>query len=50
MAKIYYRKYHERIKSGEITLEQALLLVETEVPERWRNQVKEMLLENHGND
>ena len=34
MAKIYYRK----IKRGEMTLEQ--------VPERWREQVKELLEED----
>lgn len=43
MAKIYYRKYKSRIDAGEITLEQALSLVDTEVPVRWREEVKELL-------
>ncbi len=43
MAKIYYRKYKQRIDAGEITLEQALTLVDTEVPERWRAAVKALL-------
>ena len=43
MAKIYYRKYKQRIDAGEITLEQALALVDTEVPERWRAAVKALL-------
>jgi hypothetical protein len=43
MAKIYYRKYRQRIDKGEITLEQALALVDTEVPERWRAEVKALL-------
>ena len=43
MAKIYYRKYKSRIDAGEITLEQALSLVDTEVSVRWREEVKELL-------
>ena len=43
MAKIYYRKYNERIDAGEITTDQAAELAETEVPERWRAAVIEML-------
>ena len=43
MAKIYYRKYKARIDAGEITLAQALALVDTEVPERWRAAVKALL-------
>ena len=43
MAKIYYRKYKQRIDNGEITVEQALALVDTEVPERWRAAVKALL-------
>lgn len=43
MAKIYYRKYKARIDAGEITLEQALALVDGEVPVRWREEVKELL-------
>lgn len=45
MAKIYYRKYKTRIDAGEITLEEAIELVQTEVPERWRAAVIELLEE-----
>ena len=43
MAKIYYRKYRQRIDAGEITLAEAIALVETEVPERWRAAVTALL-------
>jgi hypothetical protein len=43
MAKVYYRKYKARIDAGEITVEEAIALAETEVPERWREAVIEML-------
>ena len=43
MAKVYYRRYKALIDSGEITLEEAIELVRTEVPERWRNAVIELL-------
>ena len=43
MAKIYYKKYKKRIDSGEITLEEAIELVNTEVPTRWREAVIEAL-------
>lgn len=43
MAKIYYRRYKERIEAGEITLEQAIELAQTEVPERWREAVIALL-------
>lgn len=43
MAKVYFRKYKARIDAGEITLEEALALVDEEVPERWRAAVKELL-------
>ncbi len=43
MAKIYYRRYKARIDAGEITLEEALALVDVEVPERWRAAVKALL-------
>ena len=33
MAKIYYRRYRERIDSGELTVGQAIALAEEEVPE-----------------
>jgi hypothetical protein len=43
MAKVYYRKYKARIDSGELTLEEAIALVNEEVPVRWRQTVIELL-------
>lgn len=43
MAKVYYRRYRQRVDAGEITLAQAISLAETEVPERWRAAVKALL-------
>ena len=43
MAKIYFRRYKERIDSGEITVDEAIALSETEVPTKWRAAVIEML-------
>jgi len=45
MAKIYYKKYKAKIDSGEVTLEEAITLVNTEVPERWREAVIALLSE-----
>lgn len=45
MAKVYFRKYKARIDAGEITLAEAIELVQTEVPERWRTAVIELLEE-----
>lgn len=45
MAKIYYRRYKERIDAGEITVEEAITLAETEVPVKWRATVIELLEE-----
>ena len=45
MTKVYYRKYKERIDDGEITLEEAIELVRTEVPARWQDDVIRMLEE-----
>ena len=39
MAKIYYRRYKERIDNGEITIDQAIDLVRVEVPSKWREAV-----------
>ena len=44
MAKIYYKKYKARIEAGEISLEEALALVDTEVPAKWRAEVRAMLI------
>jgi len=43
MAKVYYRKYRQRIDAGEITLAEAISLAEAEVPERWRAAVVALL-------
>ena len=43
MAKIYYRRYKERIDQGEITVDQAIELARTEVPTRWREAVIALL-------
>lgn len=47
MAKIYYRRYLERIRSGELTVEEAIALVPEEVPARWQQTVIEMLEESN---
>ena len=43
MAKIYYRRYKERIDNGEITIDQAIDLVRVEVPSKWREAVISLL-------
>ena len=43
MPKVYHRKYKARIEAGEITLAEAIELVQVEVPERWREAVIELL-------
>lgn len=43
MAKIYFRRYKERIDKGEITVAEAIELARVEVPTKWRNAVIEML-------
>ena len=43
MAKIYFRRYKERIDSGEITVAEAIALAETEVLAKWRQAVIELL-------
>ena len=43
MAKIYFRRYKERIDNGEITIAEAIELTQTEVPTKWRVAVIEML-------
>lgn len=39
MAKIYYRRYMERVNSEEITIDEAIALAEEEVPTKWRAAV-----------
>ena len=48
MAKIYYRRYKERIDAGEIAPEEAIALAGTEVPERWRAAVIALLRADGG--
>ena len=43
MAKIYFNKYSQMIDNGEVTLEQAIALVNEEVPAKWRQTVIDML-------
>ncbi len=43
MAKIYYRRYKARVDAGQITLDEAVALARTEVPERWRDAVAALL-------
>lgn len=43
MAKIYFRRYKERIDNSEITVAEAIELAQTEVPIKWRAAVIEML-------
>ena len=43
MAKIYYYRYTDRVNKGELTLEEAILLAEQEVPARWRDTVVALL-------
>lgn len=43
MAKIYYRRYRERIDNGEITLDEAIVLAGYEVPTKWRAAVIALL-------
>ena len=43
MAKIYFNRYMDRVNKGEITLEEAIILAETEVPVRWRDAVIALL-------
>lgn len=45
MAKIYFRRYKERIDNGELTVAEAIELARVEVPERWRSAVVETLEE-----
>ena len=47
MAKIYYRKYKSKIDSGELTLEEAIDLVNEEVPAKWAADVIELLRKDY---
>lgn len=50
MARIYFRRYKERIDAGEITVAEAVALAEAEVPVRWRDAVVAMLNEYNGTE
>lgn len=43
MAKIYFDRYKKRIDNGEITVQEAIELAQTEVSTRWRADVVSML-------
>ena len=43
MAKIYFRRYKERIERGEITVAEAIELARVEVPVNWRSAVIALL-------
>ena len=43
MAKIYFKRYMDRVNKGEITLAEAIFIASEEVPERWRDAVIELL-------
>lgn len=43
MAKIYYNRYMDRVNKGEITLAEAIMLANQEVPIRWREAVIALL-------
>ena len=46
MAKIYGKKYVEKIHSGMMSKDQALADVDINVPARWRAEVKEYINEH----
>ncbi len=43
MARIYFKNYMARVDKNEITIFEAISLVEQEVPERWREAVIALL-------
>lgn len=47
MAKIYAKKYLKMIESGEISFEQAIEMVNTDVPVRWRDSVISIMNSEH---
>lgn len=38
MAKIFWRKYKDKVKTGEMTIDEVVDLV----PEKWKNEVREL--------
>lgn len=47
MAKIYFYKYKELIDNGTETLEHVLNFSVEEVPERWRDEVIDLLINEY---
>lgn len=45
MAKIYFRRYKQRIDDGELTVQEAIDLAGEEVPKKWRSEVIVLLRE-----
>lgn len=45
MAKIYAKKYQKMVDNGELTLAEAMALVDKEVPSKWASEVKDLLHE-----
>ena len=45
MAKIYAKKYQKMVDNREVTLAEAMALVDKEVPARWARDVKDLLQE-----
>ena len=43
MAKIYFNRYMDRVRAGEITIQEAIALAGVEVPPRWRAEVVQLL-------
>lgn len=42
MAKIYWRKYKDKVSSGEMTIDEVIELV----PERWKTDVRKLFETN----
>lgn len=47
MAKIYYNKYRKMIDDGTVSVEEAIELINQQVPEPWTEQVKKMILADY---
>ena len=43
MAKIYYNRYMDRVRAGEITIQEAIALAEVEIHPRWRPETVRLL-------
>ena len=47
MAKIYYNKYRKMIDDGTVSVEEAIVLINQQVPEPWTKQVEKMILADY---